>query len=61
MKSRRQFFKLAEGTGILAAGVSSVYGSSSVIPPAGRDTKDLFSLGMASYTFNGSQLKGPSR
>lgn len=55
MKSRRQFFKLA-GTGILAAGVSSVYGSSSVIPPAGS-TKDLFSLGMAGYTFKGLSVE----
>jgi sugar phosphate isomerase/epimerase len=47
MKSRRQFFKLA-GTGILAAGVSSAYGSSSFIK---EEVKDLFSLGMAGYTF----------
>jgi inosose dehydratase len=55
MKSRRQFFKLA-GTGILAAGVSSVYGSSAVIPPAGS-LKDIFSLGMAGYTFKGLTIE----
>jgi len=47
MKSRRQFLKLA-GTGVLAAGVSSAYGSSSVIK---KEVKNLFSLGMAGYTF----------
>ncbi len=55
MKSRRQFVKLA-GTGILSAGVSSVYGSSGIIPPA-RDTKDSFSLGMAGYTFRGLSIE----
>jgi inosose dehydratase len=55
MKSRRQFFKLA-GTGILAAGVSSVYGSSAIIAPV-RNTKDLFSLGMAGYTFKGLSVE----
>lgn len=50
MNSRRQFVKIA-GTGILAAGVSSVYGSSpaefvQVVKPA-----DSFSIGMAGYTF----------
>ncbi|TAL67187.1 MAG: sugar phosphate isomerase/epimerase [Bacteroidetes bacterium] len=49
MKSRRQFFKLA-GTGILAAGVSSVYGSSGISNLV-ESTKDLFHLGMAGYTF----------
>jgi inosose dehydratase len=49
MKSRRQFFKLA-GTGILAAGVSSVYGSSGMASPSERIT-DTFSIGMAGYTF----------
>lgn len=49
MKSRRQFFKLA-GTGILAAGVSSVYASSGTSSFA-VNTKDTFSLGMAGYTF----------
>jgi len=49
MKSRRQFFKLA-GTGILAAGVSSAYGSSSPSFTL-EEVKELFSLGMAGYTF----------
>jgi inosose dehydratase len=49
MKSRRQFFKLA-GTGILSAGVSSVYASSG-ISSLTENTKDIFSLGMAGYTF----------
>jgi inosose dehydratase len=49
MKSRRQFFKLA-GTGILAAGVSSVYGSASLSSPVENST-DSFSIGMAGYTF----------
>lgn len=49
MESRRRFFKLA-GTGILAAGVSSAYGSYS---PSffKEEVRDLFSLGMAGYTF----------
>jgi inosose dehydratase len=50
MKTRRQFVKIA-GSGILAAGVSSVYGSSpaeilQVVKPS-----DSFSIGMAGYTF----------
>ncbi|HBQ84761.1 MAG: xylose isomerase [Bacteroidetes bacterium GWE2_41_25] len=49
MKSRRQFFRLA-GTGILAAGVSSVYGSPSA-SLLKEEAKDLFTLGMAGYTF----------
>ena len=49
MKSRRQFFKLA-GTGILAAGVSSVYASTSV-PDFVENTANTFSVGMAGYTF----------
>jgi sugar phosphate isomerase/epimerase len=49
MKSRRQFFKLA-GTGILAAGVSSVYASSGISALSLIST-DSFSLGMAGYTF----------
>lgn len=49
MKSRRQFFKLA-GTGILAAGVTSAYGSPVYIQHQG-DAKDLFKLGMAGYSF----------
>jgi sugar phosphate isomerase/epimerase len=55
MKSRRQFFKVA-GTGIIAAGVSSVYGSS-VISPIIRSSKDTFSLGMAGYTFKGFSVE----
>jgi inosose dehydratase len=55
MKSRRQFFKLA-GTGILAAGVSSVYGSPRIISPV-RSSKDTFSLGMAGYTFKGLSIE----
>jgi inosose dehydratase len=49
MKSRRQFFKLA-GTGILAAGVSSVYASSGIEFPVEKAT-NTFSIGMAGYTF----------
>jgi sugar phosphate isomerase/epimerase len=49
MKTRRQFFKLA-GTGVLAAGVSSVYGSPVYVKHQG-DAKDLFKLGMAGYSF----------
>src|SRR5450759_69956 len=49
MKSRRQFFKLA-GTGILAAGVSSVYASTNV-PDFVENTANTFSVGMAGYTF----------
>jgi sugar phosphate isomerase/epimerase len=55
MKSRRQFFKLA-GTGILAAGVSSVYGSAGIIPEV-RSSMDSFSLGMAGYTFKGLSVE----
>ncbi len=49
MKTRRQFFKLA-GTGILAAGFTSTYGSPVNVQHQG-DAKDLFKLGMAGYTF----------
>ncbi|HUX97852.1 MAG TPA: sugar phosphate isomerase/epimerase [Bacteroidales bacterium] len=49
MKTRRQFFKLA-GTGILAAGVTSAYGSKA-FAMEGEEEKNLFSLGMAGYTF----------
>ncbi len=48
-RSRRQFFKLA-GTGILAAGVPSVYASSGFLP-AGEKPADLFTIGIAGYTF----------
>jgi inosose dehydratase len=49
MKTRRQFFKVA-GTGILAAGAYSAYGSPSFTSSM-VETKELFSLGMAGYTF----------
>lgn len=55
MKSRRQFFKLA-GTGILAAGVSSVYGASG-ISSITKSSKDSFTLGMAGYTFKGLSVE----
>ena len=51
MKSRRQFFKLA-GTGILAAGVSSIYSTvSAAVPDYAEVSADTFTLGMAGYTF----------
>lgn len=49
MKSRRQFLKLA-GTGILAAGASSLY-ASPVMPVSVDKAKNTFTLGMAGYTF----------
>ncbi len=49
MKSRRQFFKLA-GSGILAAGVSSVYSTTGISSLVSK-TADTFSIGMAGYTF----------
>lgn len=49
MKSRRQFFKLA-GTGVLAAGVSSLCASSNLLYLSEKAT-DTFGLGMAGYTF----------
>jgi inosose dehydratase len=51
MKSRRQFLKVA-GTGILAAGVNSVYGSV-VSPATGKKPSeaDKFTVGMAGFTF----------
>ena len=49
MKSRRQFVKLA-GTGMLAAGVSSVYASDGISSVA-EDASDIFTVGMAGYTF----------
>ncbi len=56
MNSRRQFLKTT-GTAVLAAGVTSVYGSSVV--PADKKQKssgnskpvDLFTIGMAGYSF----------
>ena len=56
MNSRRQFLKLT-GTGILAAGVTSVYGSSENKFAAKKKTSvggkvpDIFTVGMAGYTF----------
>lgn len=51
MKSRRSFIKIA-GTGILAAGATSVYGSAlAPLPPKKNTTPDLFSIGMAGFTF----------
>jgi inosose dehydratase len=49
MNSRRQFIKSA-GTGILAAGVSSLYASSDISFMV-ENTTDSFSIGMAGYTF----------
>ncbi len=56
MESRRRFLKLS-GTGILAAGVTSVYGSSKYMVHAEREApvsgkvQDAFTVGMAGYTF----------
>jgi sugar phosphate isomerase/epimerase len=49
MKSRRQFIKTA-GTGILAAGVTGVYGRENLLAPSVK-SQDAFTLGMAGYTF----------
>jgi len=49
MKSRRQFLKLA-GTGVLAAGASSLYGIP-VMPVSADKAKNTFTIGMAGYTF----------
>ncbi len=49
MNSRRQFFKLA-GTGMLAAGLSSVYATAGV-PALSEYQADNFTIGMAGYTF----------
>ena len=49
MKTRREFFKAA-GTGILAAGFASAYGSPAYGIHQG-DRRDLFKLGMAGYSF----------
>ena len=52
MKSRRSFLMLT-GTGVLAAGVTSVFGSAVSGVPAKKTTAaDSFSIGMAGYTFN---------
>ncbi|MCU0473238.1 MAG: sugar phosphate isomerase/epimerase [Bacteroidales bacterium] len=51
MNSRRHFLKLS-GTGILAAGATSLYGSTlSSLPPKKSTVPDTFSIGMAGYTF----------
>jgi sugar phosphate isomerase/epimerase len=49
MKSRRQFIKVT-GTGVLAAGLQSVYGQDNRILPEDRSSKS-YTLGMAGYTF----------
>lgn len=49
MKSRRQFLKLA-GTGVLAAGATSLY-AYTVMPVSVEKAKNTFSIGMAGYTF----------
>jgi inosose dehydratase len=49
MNSRRQFLKLA-GTGVLAAGVSSLYASAKM-PVYLNKSVNPFSIGMAGYTF----------
>jgi len=53
MNSRRQFVKLA-GTGLLAAGVTSVYSSEIQPfkePPQTSKPTDLFNIGIAGFTF----------
>jgi inosose dehydratase len=49
MKSRRQFLKLA-GTGVLAAGATSLY-AYQPMPVKVEKAKNMFSIGMAGYTF----------
>jgi len=49
MRSRRHFIKTA-GTGILAAGVTGIYGRENSIVPDEK-TGDAFTLGIAGYTF----------
>lgn len=49
MNSRRQFLKLA-GTGVLAAGASSLY-ANPVMPVSVDKVKNTFTVGMAGYTF----------
>ena len=49
MKSRRQFLKLA-GTGVLAAGATSLF-AYSCMPVSVEKAKNTFSIGMAGYTF----------
>lgn len=50
MNSRRKFLKLA-GAGIVAAGASSLYGSSPIVSPVEISKEHSFSIGMAGYTF----------
>jgi inosose dehydratase len=51
MKSRRQFFKVA-GSGILAAGITTVFGSNVSCLSAKKTTEsDGFEVGMAGFTF----------
>jgi sugar phosphate isomerase/epimerase len=53
MNSRRKFLKLA-GTGVLAAGVTSVYGfpgEQKLKPGQAKKAADIFSVGIAGYTF----------
>lgn len=49
MKSRRQFIKVA-GTGMLAAGVTSIYGAESLVQHS-KKTEEGYKLGIAGYTF----------
>lgn len=49
MNSRRQFLKLA-GTGVLAAGASSLY-ANPVMPVSVDKRENTFTVGMAGYTF----------
>ncbi len=49
MNTRRKFLKLA-GAGVLAASASTLYASSS-LPVTKNKTPDLFTIGMAGYTF----------
>src|SRR5512136_1646000 len=51
MNTRRQFLKMTR-TGILTAGAAKVYETSAYpIPPEKSPVKDLFSVGMAGFTF----------
>jgi sugar phosphate isomerase/epimerase len=51
MNTRRQFLKIA-GTGVLAAGAPSLYASSpSEAPSSQVKSKDIFTTGIAGYTF----------
>ncbi len=51
MRSRRRFLRVT-GTGILAAGLTSVFGSAVSCVPAKKTTEsDSFTVGMAGFTF----------